>query len=108
MGELMHDVMGFNQLADGDDFHIWMVAENTPVLNKKSQTANKGWSSSLGVGRGLTTGRPKKSACYEKLQGVSGFTDSCEHSNKPSDFTKGGKFFDQLSDCAFFIKNNAP
>jgi len=29
---------------------IWRVAAN--VLNKQSQTANKGWSSSLEVGRG--------------------------------------------------------
>jgi len=29
---------------------IWRVAAN--ILNKKSRTADKGWSSSLGVGRG--------------------------------------------------------
>jgi len=29
---------------------IWMVAEK--ILNKQSWTADKGWSSSLGVGRG--------------------------------------------------------
>ena len=32
---------------------IWRVAANK--LNKKSRTADKGWSSSLGLGEALTT-----------------------------------------------------
>jgi hypothetical protein len=39
------------QVADGgNDRQIWRVTAN--VLNKQSRTADKGWSSSLGVGRG--------------------------------------------------------
>jgi hypothetical protein len=39
------------QVAVGaDGLQIWKVAAN--ILNKQSRTANKGWSSSLGVGRG--------------------------------------------------------
>jgi hypothetical protein len=41
------------QVADrGDGLQIWRVAAN--ILNKQSRTADSGWSSSLGVGRGLT------------------------------------------------------
>ena len=32
---------------------IWRVAAN--ILNKQSQTADEGWSSSLGVGQGANT-----------------------------------------------------
>jgi hypothetical protein len=35
---------------------IWMVATN--ILNKKSRTADKGWYSSLGVGRGAKSSIP--------------------------------------------------
>jgi hypothetical protein len=35
---------------------IWRVAAN--VLNKQSRTADKGWSSSLGVGRGANNAPP--------------------------------------------------
>jgi hypothetical protein len=35
---------------------LWRVAANT--LNKQSRTANKGWSSSLGVGRGANNSSP--------------------------------------------------
>jgi hypothetical protein len=41
---------------------LWRVAANT--LNKQSRTANKGWSSSLGLGEVLTT-HLKKLLCYE-------------------------------------------
>jgi hypothetical protein len=42
------------RVADrGDCLQIWRVAVN--MLNKQSRTADSGWSSSLGVGRGLTT-----------------------------------------------------
>jgi hypothetical protein len=53
------------QVADGGDvLQIWMVAVN--ILNKQSRTADKGWSSSLGVG--LTTPHRKKYTCYERSQ----------------------------------------
>jgi len=39
------------RVADGeDDLQIRRVAVNIP--NKQSRTADKGWSSSMGVGRG--------------------------------------------------------
>jgi hypothetical protein len=42
------------QVADGGDaLQFWRVAAN--ILNKQSRTADKGWSSSLGLGVGLTT-----------------------------------------------------
>jgi hypothetical protein len=34
----------------GDGLHIWRIAAN--ILNNQSRTANKGWPSSLVVGRG--------------------------------------------------------
>jgi hypothetical protein len=39
------------EIADGGDgLHMWRVAAN--ILNKLSQAADKGWSSSLRVGCG--------------------------------------------------------
>jgi hypothetical protein len=46
-----HHGMARPQVADGGDaLQVWRVAAN--ILNKQSRTADKGWSSSLGVGRG--------------------------------------------------------
>jgi hypothetical protein len=43
--------MARTEVADGGDgFQIWRIAAN--ILNKQSRTADKEWSSSLGVGRG--------------------------------------------------------
>jgi hypothetical protein len=43
--------MAHPQVADGGEApQIWRVAAN--ILNKQSRTADKGWSSSLGIGRG--------------------------------------------------------
>jgi hypothetical protein len=39
------------QVADGDGLHIWRIAVN--ILNKQSQTAEKGWSYRRGLGMGL-------------------------------------------------------
>jgi hypothetical protein len=48
-----HHGMVYSQVADGgDSLHIW-VAVN--ILNKLSQTPNKGWSSSLGIGQGANS-----------------------------------------------------
>jgi hypothetical protein len=44
---------------------IWMVAGN--ILNKQSRTADKGWSSSLGVGRGVNNSSPKKLALLRNM-----------------------------------------
>jgi hypothetical protein len=49
-----HHGMARPQIADGGDgLQIWRAAAN--ILNKQSRTAERGWSSSLGVGRGVTT-----------------------------------------------------
>jgi hypothetical protein len=54
-----HHGMARPQGADGGDaLQFWRAAAN--ILNKKSQTADKGWSSSLGVGRGANNSSPKK------------------------------------------------
>jgi hypothetical protein len=48
-----HNGMAPPEVADGgDDLQMWRVAVN--ILNKQLRTADKGWSSSLGV-EGLTT-----------------------------------------------------
>jgi hypothetical protein len=44
------------------------VAAN--ILNKQSRTADKGWSSSSGVGRGLTTPHHTFFYCYEMFQKI--------------------------------------
>jgi hypothetical protein len=45
--------MAHPQVVDGEDgLQIWRVAAN--ILNKQSRTANKEWSSSMGVGQLLT------------------------------------------------------
>jgi hypothetical protein len=52
-----HHGMARPQIADrGEGLHIWRVASN--ILNKQSRTANKGWPSSLGVGRGVNNSPP--------------------------------------------------
>jgi hypothetical protein len=49
--EPCHHGMAHPQVVDGGNgLQIWRVAGN--ILNKHSRTADKGWSSSLGVGRG--------------------------------------------------------
>jgi len=49
--------MACPQVADGGDgLQIWTVATN--MLNKQSQTADKGWSSSFRVGKGTNNSSP--------------------------------------------------
>jgi hypothetical protein len=49
--------MAHPQVADGGDgFQIFKVAAN--ILNKQLCTADKGWSSSFGVGRGANNSSP--------------------------------------------------
>jgi hypothetical protein len=58
------------QVADEEEgLQIWRVAAN--ILNKQSRIADKGWPSSLEIGRGLTTPHHKKVARYEMLQRAS-------------------------------------
>jgi hypothetical protein len=47
-----HKGMARPQVADEDGPQIWKVAAN--ILNKQSRMNDKGWPSSLGVGRGAT------------------------------------------------------
>jgi hypothetical protein len=53
----------------GDGLHMWRVAAN--ILNKQSWTADKGWSSSLWVGRGANNSSLLKTICYEMLRRAS-------------------------------------
>jgi hypothetical protein len=46
---------------------VWRVAAN--ILNKQSRTAEKGWSSSLGVGRGANNASPSKNHVKKYSQG---------------------------------------
>ena len=46
---------------------IWRVAANK--MNKQSRTADKGWSSSLGVGRGANNAPPVKTHVTKYSQG---------------------------------------
>jgi len=60
------------QVADGkDDLQIWRLAVN--ILNKQFWTANKGWSSNLGVREWANThhSKKKKPACYKMLHRAS-------------------------------------
>jgi hypothetical protein len=46
-----------SQVADGGDaLQFWRVAVN--ILNKQSRTADKGWSTSFGVGRVANNSSP--------------------------------------------------
>jgi hypothetical protein len=52
-----HHGMARCWFADGgDDLQIRRVAAN--ILNKQSRTTDKGWASSLGVGRGANNSSP--------------------------------------------------
>jgi len=66
----------------GDGLQIWMVATN--ILNKQSQKADNGWSSTM-----------LHEASVLKTSGGAGH---CEHGNEPSGSIKGGEFLPYLSD----------
>jgi hypothetical protein len=52
-----HHGMARPQVADGGDaLQVWRETAN--ILNKQSLTADKGWSSSLGVGYGANNSSP--------------------------------------------------
>jgi hypothetical protein len=61
-----YKVLGHPLAEDEEGLRIWKVAAN--LLNKQSETADKGWSSSLGVGRGLQLPAVEKQCvtCYVK------------------------------------------
>jgi hypothetical protein len=52
----------------GRGLQIWRVAVN--LLNKQSWTADKGWFSSLGVGRGVTSDLKQTSFLPNVTQGL--------------------------------------
>jgi hypothetical protein len=60
---------------------MWKVASN--ILNKQSRTANKGWSSSFGVGELLTTHHRINLRCYGTF-------------HKASDIEIGNKSFERV------------
>jgi hypothetical protein len=63
-----HHSMVHPRVSDrGEGLQIWRVATN--MLNKQSRTADSGWSSSLGFGRGANNFPPplKLNVSYESL-----------------------------------------
>jgi hypothetical protein len=66
------------RVADGrDGLQHWRLAAN--ILNKQPRTDDKGWSSSLGVGRGLTTPHRKNKLVTKSYNKASDLVESsCE------------------------------
>jgi hypothetical protein len=52
----------------GDGLQMWRAAAN--ILNKQPRKANKGWSSSWGLGVGMTTSHHKKSILRNVTQNL--------------------------------------
>jgi hypothetical protein len=78
-------------VAVGEDgFKMWRVAGN--VLNWQSQTSDKGWSSSLWFGRGLTT--PHSNRQYITKCYIVSLRWAHVNTNISSGSIKGGKFLD--------------
>jgi hypothetical protein len=58
--------MACPQVTDrGDVLQIWRVVSN--ILKKQSRTADKGWSSGLGVGLGDNNSLPYKTSLLQKF-----------------------------------------
>jgi hypothetical protein len=65
-GSTCHHSKARPRVADGrHGLQFWKLAAN--ILNKQSRTNDKGYSSSLGLGVGLTTPHCKKQIRYEGL-----------------------------------------
>jgi hypothetical protein len=76
---------------------------STYMQNKESQIADKGWSSSVGIGRGPTTRHYINQRVNDMLHKVSDFDEGpvvvfCEHGNELLGVIIGGEFLDYLSD----------
>jgi hypothetical protein len=56
MGHCHHSMVCPWVAVGGGILHIWRAGAN--ILNMQLQTANKGWSSSLGVGRWVNNSSP--------------------------------------------------
>ena len=76
---------------------IWRVAAN--ILNQQSRTADKGSSSSLGVGRGAKHSSPWKTKCYEMLMGEMLPLETKQSGGKilPHSDLQGGAFLGEAS-----------
>jgi hypothetical protein len=59
------------------------------ILNKQLRRADKGWSSRLGVGRGLATPHRRKSSSSLRNVIRSVGADFCEYGNEPLGSIKG-------------------
>jgi hypothetical protein len=70
-----HHRMAPPQVAGGGD-GLQTCRVDANIMNKHSRTADKGWSSSLGLGAELKTAHRKKKACYEVTQRASDL-DGC-------------------------------
>jgi hypothetical protein len=56
VGPCHHGMARPQVVVGGDGLQIWRVAAN--IVNKQSRTADRGWFSSLGVGRGANNPPP--------------------------------------------------
>jgi hypothetical protein len=67
----------------GNGLQIWRVAAN--ILNKQSRTADNGWFSSLGVGRGANNSSLQKNYLVMKIhKKPRTWTDSLDNGTKQS------------------------
>jgi hypothetical protein len=73
----------------GDGLQMWRVVLN--ILNKQSRTADKGWSPSVGVGRGADYS-PWKNRLLRNIN--TRLAGCCEHGNKRAGSIKGEKLLD--------------
>jgi hypothetical protein len=81
----------------------WRADAN--VLNRQWWTANKGWSSRLGIGRETHSKKQYVTKCYT-VHGVGG--GSCEHGNRASVSITRREFLDQLNNYRLLNKDCAP
>jgi hypothetical protein len=80
-GSPCHHNMARPQVVDGrDGLQLWRLAVN--ILNKQSWAYNKGWSSSLGLGVGLTTPHRKKQTVTKSYTKPRSWTDSLDERSK--------------------------
>jgi hypothetical protein len=77
-----HNRMARPQVADGGDaLQVWTVAAN--ILDKRSRTADKGWSSSMGVERGAINSSVLKNKLVAKChQWLRSWADSLDKRRK--------------------------
>jgi hypothetical protein len=68
VGPSHHGMAGPRVADEGHSLQIWRVVEN--ILNKQLRTVDKGWSSSLGVGRGARTRHCKNILLRNVTQGL--------------------------------------